>query len=427
MTDANLAAPAAALSPRARHAVLGTLALLYTAQGIPFGFAAEYLPVVLRQAHYTRAQIAAVFWLQLPWQMKILWARVADHPTVRPRARAILLALQLLLAGAVALYAPFDVSSAAVVWFVLTALCALLAATQDIFVDALAVRSLAPSDRGFGNVAQVAGYRLGMLAGGAGLLLAVGEWGQPRTLLACAAVIAAAGVGAFALRQDGVVQVPGGHDRTGAAPVATAPSPLGLWGALRHVVGRETWRVAALVAVFKLGPHVQGAIIKPMLVDAHWTPAQIGWAAVTVGTASALLGAAVGGWVFRTLRDRNALATAAALHALAGLPLVAVALAHAPYALSTAAIAVEHFASGLGTTVLFAALMTATRPSSAGLHYTVLTSINALALGLGGLLGGLLGDRLGEALTYALGAALSLLPLALLPGWERAAHASARE
>ena len=63
--------------------------------------------------------------------------------------------------------------------------------------------------------------------------------------------------------------------------------------------------------------------------------------------------------------------------------------------LTTIAISIEHFGSGLGTTVLFAALMSATRPADAGLHYTILTSANAMAIGVGGLVGGLIADRAG--------------------------------
>ncbi|AKU93548.1 hypothetical protein AKJ09_00212 [Labilithrix luteola] len=69
--------------------VIVALAFLYTAQGIPFGFATEYLPVVLREEGYSYAKIAALFWLQLPWQLKVLWAKVADDPArVHGRARS---------------------------------------------------------------------------------------------------------------------------------------------------------------------------------------------------------------------------------------------------------------------------------------------------------------------------------------------------
>jgi hypothetical protein len=93
-------------------------------------------------------------------------------------------------------------SKAAHFWFALTAIAAALAATQDVFVDAFAVRVLRPSERGYGNTAQVAGYRLGMLIGGAALLLLVERLGERATLLGCAALVAIASVGAFAGSAD---------------------------------------------------------------------------------------------------------------------------------------------------------------------------------------------------------------------------------
>lgn len=411
---------------RPRAALLGTLALLYTAQGIPFGFASEYIPVLLREAHYSRTRIAALFWLQLPWQIKVLWAHIPDRPGARAHARGILLGLQVLLALLVAAYAPLDLRTAVTPWFVLTALCALVAATQDTFVDGLAVRSLLPEDRGFGNIAQVAGYRLGMLVGGAGLLLVVDGLGQPLTVVTCGAIIAATGLGAFILRDSPVMLAAESND----APRKTAPETRVL-AAVRalftHVFRRETLAVALLAMLYKLGPHLAGALIKPMVVDAHWTRREIGWAVVTVGTTASLVGAALGGWVHRALRDRRALALGALVHAVSIAPLVAARLAGVPHGLTVSAIAAEHFASGLGTTVLFAALMTATRPSQAAMHYTLLTSFNALAIGLGGMLGGLLGDHLGEVPAFSIAVVASLGPLWLMPAWDRSARASAAE
>ena len=115
------------------------------------------------------------------------------------------------------------------------------------------------------------------------------------------------------------------------------------------------------------------------------------------------------------------------MHALATVPLVWAEQAGVPFGPTTACIALEHFATGLGTTVLFAALMSATRPSAAAFHYTILTSLNALAIGVGGTLGGVLADRLGRSTAYAIAAALSLGPLVLLAGWEGARDASRRE
>jgi predicted MFS family arabinose efflux permease len=278
-------------------------------------------------------------------------------------------------------------------------------------------------------------------------LLVVESWGQPRTLVACACIVLSAGIGAFVLRAPAT----GSDARDADAPDASATSPahvdaptadspaahatsaapairaLSLLPMLRHAFGRETWPIIALAATFKLGPHIASALIKPMLVDAHWTSREVGVAAVTIGTTFALVGAAIGGWIYRVLRDRRALYFAAVLQALACAPLAIASLTGVPHFLATAAIAIEHLASGIGTTVLFAALMTATRPSSAALHYTVLTSTNAVALGLGGLLGGILADRLGEANAYIIAIFVSLAPLLLLPRWDAAASASSAE
>ena len=47
----------------------------------------------------------------------------------------------------------------------------LLAATQDIATDGLAVDMLEPPERGLANGVQVAGYRVGMIVGGGALLI----------------------------------------------------------------------------------------------------------------------------------------------------------------------------------------------------------------------------------------------------------------
>jgi MFS family permease len=107
------------------------------------------------------------------------------------------------------------------------------------------------------------------------------------------------------------------------------------------------------------------------------------------------------------------------------LPLVVALKLGVPLGWTTASIATESFVSGLGTTVLFAALMSATRKADAGLHYTLLTSANTIAIGVGGQLGGSLADRIGKTAVLVLSAIACVLPLALLPRWRAAAKASA--
>ena len=182
---------------------------------------------------------------------------------------------------------------------------------------------------------------------------------------------------------------------------------------------------ALLLAItFKLGLHVQSGLIKPMLVDAKWSEADIGLIAVTIGTVMSLLGAFMGGVAHRALSERRALFASALAQAAVSVP-VLVAFTHgAPRLLTGIAVASEHFASGFGTTVLFAALMTATRKRDAGFHYTVLTSANAVAIGLGGLLGGFVADHTSKNFALGLGGALCLFPLVFIRRWDETARAS---
>lgn len=406
------------VDPRTRR-VLVALALLYTAQGVPFGFAAEYLPVVLRQMGRSRTEIASLFWLQLPWQLKALWASVGDHPRVRPHARTVLLAIQCALALAMAAYAPTAGVGGLRAWFALTFVAALLAATQDVFVDAFAVRSLDETGRGYGNTAQVAGYRLGIILGGGGLLLFGRAVGLTWTMLACAGLILVAGLGAFALRDEAAGEPAVVVERAGGG----ASSLVGL---LRAMAGPGVWRVAAVAMTFKLGAHAASALIKPTLVDLGWTPEAIGAVVVTLGTGASLLGAALGGVMHRLMGEARALAAAAAVQGLTVLPLVFALGRGSSHAVTTAAIVAEHLGSGLGTTVLFAALMTATHRERAALHYTVLTSLNALAIVGGGFVGSVVADRVGVAAAVGVATALCLAPWALLGRWTEHATRSAR-
>lgn len=426
-------APAAAASrPEPRRPAPGTpapgrpglvlaLAALYAAQGVPFGLAAEYLPVALRRAGLGMGAIAATFWLQVPWQAKVLWARTADTPWARSRARGVVLVLQLALGAAIALHASLTLPGDLRAWLVLTLVCAVCASSQDVFVDAFAVRSLRPHERGLGNVAQVAGYRAGMLLGGGGLLFA-GALAGPRVALAGLGVLVA-GLAACAFvvaRASGA-----GHDGPdGDASPREAP---GLRALLARLTRRDARPVLLVAVTFKLGIHLASPLVKPMVVDGGFTDAEVGLVVVTLGAAASFAGAVLGGLLHRRLGEPRALAASAVLHAVAVAPLVVVERAGVPFAATAACVTLEHLASAAGTTVLFAALMSAARPSAAGFHYTLLTSLNALAIGLGGQLGGGLADRLGRAPVYALASALCLVPLAFVRRWRASAAASAAE
>jgi MFS family permease len=155
-------------------AKLGLLSSLYLSQGLPFGFFTQALPVLLRKQGLSLPAIGLAHLLALPWALKLLWAPPMDQygSAKWGRRRGYILPLQCLSA---ALLLSLALPAAGLDTTLLMAAVLgvnLLAATQDVATDGLAVDLLAPEERGWGNGIQVAAYRVGMILGG-GLMLAV--------------------------------------------------------------------------------------------------------------------------------------------------------------------------------------------------------------------------------------------------------------
>ncbi|BDH58591.1 hypothetical protein MTP03_35300 [Tsukamurella sp. PLM1] len=119
--------------------VLILLTGLYFAQGLPFGFFTNAVPVLLRDAGLSLTAISLTSLLYLPWGLKFLWAPAVDRLGTR---RRWLLATQLGSAGVAFALAATDLTGSLRWLFVAIAAINLLSATQDVATDGLAVRLL---------------------------------------------------------------------------------------------------------------------------------------------------------------------------------------------------------------------------------------------------------------------------------------------
>ncbi|MDP9142878.1 MAG: MFS transporter, partial [Pseudomonadota bacterium] len=163
------------------------LAALYLAQGIPYGFFTQALPVLLREQGLSLKMISATSLLYLPWALKFLWAPLVDRYGTR---RQWLLPLQMSAVIGAALLSLIDAASA--LWLLVLALFAfnLISATQDIATDGLAVNLLTARERGLGNGIQTGGYRVGMMLGGGLLLWMFAQFGSQAMFIAMTAMLA---------------------------------------------------------------------------------------------------------------------------------------------------------------------------------------------------------------------------------------------
>lgn len=408
------------MGTRARQLTL--LACLYAAQGLPFGFFSLALPVLLREQGWSLTAISLLQFLALPWGIKFLWAPVVDQHGAR---RTWLLSLQGAAIAMALLLSELRFSLDSVLLFVAVFLFNLIAATQDVVTDGLAVRLLDARARGLANGLQVGAYRLGMILGGGLLLWVFAQMGWRVMFLGMAGMLALTTLPVLWLREPS--RVP--HD---APPkvAAGAGSPLSrgwrlaiAW--LHRALTPGMLALAGLIFCYRFGDQMVSSLLIPFIRDQGMDKATIAVMKGTVGSATSLLGAALGGWLaFRAGRRRALLWSGLAQAAGFGL-YIAAAMGLGGTGLLWAATVVEGVVGSMASVALFTLMMDASDPAHAGTDYTLLASVVVAVSSLGGLAGGFLGDRLGYTATFCIGTALAAAGCVVLVGWldRRPTHA----
>ncbi len=155
-------------------------ALLYFSEGAPIGFLWWALPTLLRAEGVAIERITALTaTLVLPWTLKFLWAPLVDawrssRWSFRHWAAAAQTGMGLALVPLIFI----DPAAHFGWWIALLLTHAVCAATQDVAIDALAVASVAETERGRLNAAMQVGMLAGrsLFGGGAIVLASHGGW-----------------------------------------------------------------------------------------------------------------------------------------------------------------------------------------------------------------------------------------------------------
>jgi len=391
---------------RSAPRTLGLLATLYFSQGLPFGFFIQALPAVLRQQGVSLAAIGLSTLLTLPWALKLFWAPLVDrHQGSRlgPR-RGWLVPLQLASVALLVALAFVD-PAVSLSWLVLGVLLTnLLAATQDIAADGLAIDLLRRHERGLGNGVQVAGYRVGMIVGGGALLVAFEYLGWALTFASAALLMLLATGPVWAFREPPQSTVAHGE------PV--------LRQTLRHTLQwftrdpeRRWWLV--VLALYKAGEYLGTSMLRPFFIDRGLGLADLGVLLGGVGFCAGLVGALVGGAAVERLGRRRALLWFGVLQAAT---VAGYAWSVSPEAQGLriwGPVALEHLASGMATAALFTLMMDRCRPEHAASDYTLQASLVVAVTGAAAALGGSTAQWLGYGPNFLLGGAVSLVAVVL--------------
>jgi MFS family permease len=400
-----------------RHKIL-LLTALYVAQGLPYGFFTQALPVLLRDAGFSLKAISATSLLFLPWALKFLWAPFVDHYGTR---KQWLLPLQASAVMGALVLTQLDLSRGYLVVLAAAFLFNLVAACQDVATDGLAVRILDTRERGLANGIQVGAYRIGMILGG-GLLLWIFARTDWATMFACMAVLLALTVlPVLPLREP---------PQPSVAHVTPARAVAAGWLHRLRVPGMGAF--ITLICLYKFGDSMVASLIGPFMRDAGLSKEMIALMKGTVGSLASLAGAALGGWFAFRAGRRSALLACGLLQTASLLFYIAAAYGIGGIATFWAGTVAEHLLGSMATVALFTLMMDASDPEHAGTDYTLLACAIVVAMGLANFTGATIADAVGYAPTFVAGFVLSGLgclvlvrsldrrrgPVRLQPVWE---------
>lgn len=344
---------------------ISALAALYVSQALPLGFFVIALPAILRTGGFPLEKLGLLSALALPWLIKFLWAPLVDRfGARRSHYRSWILPLQLGCVVVVAWIASLDLSLDIDRLVIAGALFMLLSATQDIATDGLAVRILAPSERGLGNGVQVAGYYLGQVLGGGGVLILYGRFGWTPAIGAMAVVLAVPMLWMSRLQEPD--DPPTARGRVGFADLGRffrRPSILPWLG---------------VVLLWRAGETMVQWMWNPMLVDRGFRLEEIGVMLGVVGSIAAFVGAMAGGALVGRWGRRRTLIGFGALQAMALATYIVPALGGGGLVAIYGAIVASGLGGGLATAALYTGMMDRSASATAATDFTTQQSLAAI-------------------------------------------------
>jgi MFS family permease len=371
------------------------LIALYVAQGLPFGFFTLALPVLLREAGYSLIEIGALSLVSLPWVLKFLWASWLDHTGSR---RTWLLGFQLASVAGALLLTQADPGQGLMVLIVAAFAFNTLAASQDVITDGLAVRMLDAKERGLANAIQVGAYRFGMILGGGLLLKVFARTDWHVTFVCMAGLLALTVLPTLMLKETSTAtETP----RYTAAQLAI--------GWMRRLMQPGIVRFAAIIFLYRFGDQMVATLLGPFLSDQGMDKEAIALMKGTVGSATSLLGALIGGWLAFSAGRRTAVLASGVAQAASYTLYIVAALGMGGVTLLWVATIFEGIIGTMATVALFTLMMDASDPEHAGTDYTLFASLVVLIGPIGNFSGAAVADAVGYAPAFTVGSILALL------------------
>ena len=392
------------------------IAALGFSSGLPLLLTLSTLSIWLAEEGVSKTTIGLFALVGAPYTFKFLWAPLIDRlrlpglSALLGRRRSWGVLIQFLLAAAIVALGATDPSVDPWATAACAVLVAFLSASQDVVLDALRIELLEERQQGAGAAVYVMGYRLGMLAAGAGALF-----------LAEALPWFWVHVGIAALMAVGVVAVLCSPE---PAEVETPPlREFDRWlydavvAPFAEFMRRRGWlAILGFVAFYKFGDSLAGVMANPFYLEMGFSKAEIAGVSKIFGLWATLIGGALGGIIVARLGILPSLLVCGLLQMLSNLLFAVQAMVGHDLAMLTVVIAVENVAGGMGTAAFVAYLSALCNVAYTATQYALFSAFMSFARTVLSSPGGALAQEMGWVWYFSL-TTLAAVPGLLLLWW----------
>jgi len=417
-----------------RPTVLRMLLLGFSA-GLPFMLVFSTLTAWLRDEGVSRTAIGFFAWIGITYSVKVFWSPVVDRirlpllTRVFGQRRGWMLLAQFGIMAGLAGMALTDPVTELVQVAGLALLVAFSAATQDITIDAFRIES--DEDRFQAALAgtYVLGYRMAILATGAGALY-IADYASWTLAYLCMSALVLVGVVAVLIspeptslerldiEKDPLVigfrersKLPGRLQDLGAWMTGAVVAPL------VDFFRRNGWMavpILALIGLFKVSDISMAAMANPLYLDLGFSLSEIATVTNVFGIAMTILGGLLGGVLVARYGLLKMLLAAAVIVAVTNLLFAWLATVGAELWALFMTIGADNLANGLSATVFIAWLSSLVSRRYTATQYALFSSFMTLP---GKLLGGPSGwivDQAGYVFFFCYASALGIPAIALI-------------
>ena len=397
--------------------VIAMLFLGFSA-GLPFLLVFSTLSAWLTEEGLSRTLIGLFSWVGITYSVKVVWAPLVDHLKIPyltrrlGRRRSWMLLAQWGIA--LGIFGMAQINPEQQLWLLalIAIWTALASATQDVAIDAYRIEAIVKEYQAAMVAMYILGYRIALLAAGAGAFYAAELVGWHNSYLLMAMLMIVGIITTLVINEPDVPQ-----------PVSFPTKRAWFAHAVIHPFtdffyrnGRMAVLILLFIAIYRISDITMGVMANPFYLDMGYTKIQIADISKIFGFFMTIIGAALGGILVPRYGLLPILISGAILVAATNLLFIGLAMSEPDLSLLALVISADNLSGGIATTAFIAYLSSLTNTAYTATQYALFSSLMTLPAKFLGGFSGVIVDCCGYPNFFAYAAALGI-PAILLASY----------